>query len=667
MAISDARRSKSLERAFTKLGETQSVQEFLDSVPDLDLGDRERIVDQAIVLVKDLYAHLPLKRARHAVDPVQRLELIRHRLRDMSETALQMEMVETFKELRDAHTNYGLPRPYAGRVAFLPFLMEDFFEDGQRRFVATHLLFGFTHSRFEAGVEITHWNGTPVERAVRLNADREEGSNDAARFAFGLAAMTVRFLGSSLPPDEEWVVVGYRDQAGDAEILLPWRIWDRATDPAPDLGSDGGVVGLAAAARGAESLHERVFQTHRARKRLFSRKAAEAEERMGEVSRALRASARAMGSTDVSDLDLGDADADSLLPDVFQFAVFENFGKAFGYVRIRTFSHDVNQFVNEFLRILELMPGDGLILDVRSNGGGIILNGELLLQLFTPERITPEPFQFINTPLTRTLTTEPAGGVPPDIAEWRAELAADWGTSIAESIETGAVFSRGVPLTPPDVANVLGQRYHGPVLLVTDAQCYSTTDIFAAGFQDHEIGPILGIDRNTGAGGANVWEHGRHLVPLLPGSGSPIQALPAGTTMRVAIRRSTRVKENTGQPLEDLGVKPDHLHQLTRADVFEDDIDLITRATEILNERPVRRLDVEVDAIEAAGLVLRVHTAGIERVDCYVDGRPMFTASVEEDENKLDVPTEGGPPAELEIQGFEGEERVAARRIALGP
>ena len=45
----------------------------------------------------------------------------------------------------------------------------------------------------------------------------------------------------------------------------------------------------------------------------------------------------------------------------------------------------------------------------------------------------------------------------------------------------------------------------GPVVLITDARCYSTTDIFAAGFQDHKVGTILGTDNNTGAGGANVW------------------------------------------------------------------------------------------------------------------------------------------------------------------
>jgi hypothetical protein len=55
------------------------------------------------------------------------------------------------------------------------------------------------------------------------------------------------------------------------------------------------------------------------------------------------------------------------------------------------------------------------------------------------------------------------------------------------------------------MCNDIGQRYYGPVVIITDARCYSTTDIFVAGFQDHAIGKVLGADANTGAGGANVW------------------------------------------------------------------------------------------------------------------------------------------------------------------
>ena len=45
-------------------------------------------------------------------------------------------------------------------------------------------------------------------------------------------------------------------------------------------------------------------------------------------------------------------------------------------------------------------------------------------------------------------------------------------------------------------------------MLITDALSYSATDMFAAGFQDHGIGPVIGVGGATGAGGANVWSHG---------------------------------------------------------------------------------------------------------------------------------------------------------------
>lgn len=63
MANYDARDSKSLRDAWAVLGETQSLSEFLASVEELDIKDRERIVDQALVVVDELFAHLPLNAA----------------------------------------------------------------------------------------------------------------------------------------------------------------------------------------------------------------------------------------------------------------------------------------------------------------------------------------------------------------------------------------------------------------------------------------------------------------------------------------------------------------------------------------------------------------------------------------------------------------------------
>ena len=56
---------------------------------------------------------------------------------------------------------------------------------------------------FVSGAEVTHWNGTPIRRAIERNADRQGGGNLDARMARGLDALTIRALGQTAPPDED--------------------------------------------------------------------------------------------------------------------------------------------------------------------------------------------------------------------------------------------------------------------------------------------------------------------------------------------------------------------------------------------------------------------------------------------------------------------------------
>ena len=106
-------------------------------------------------------------------------------------------------------------------------------------------------------------------------------------------------------------------------------------------------------------------------------------------------------------------------------------------------------------------------MDVRGNPGGIIPFAEIILQFLTPNEITPEPYSFICSPLTLELSR-----LDPD--------AKDWNHSISEALSTGSIFSAGYPLTNKDDMNLVGQVYYGPVILITDALCYSATDLFAA-------------------------------------------------------------------------------------------------------------------------------------------------------------------------------------------
>src|SRR6266496_4643504 len=73
----------------------------LSPLPDLSGADRQRIIDTFIDLLGGLYAHLPLKRAMYAIDPLQRLRLLRQGAPDMEESAFHHELEGIITRLRD--------------------------------------------------------------------------------------------------------------------------------------------------------------------------------------------------------------------------------------------------------------------------------------------------------------------------------------------------------------------------------------------------------------------------------------------------------------------------------------------------------------------------------------------------------------------------------------
>ena len=629
------------------LAASQDVPTFLAGAGLLTLDDRKRLVEQALVLMEQNYVHLPLKVAMHAVNPVQRLRLLRTRLeRQTAETMdpewmFHAELSRTFHSVRDLHTNYTLPLPFSGMVAFLPFLVEEYHEDqGSCVYLVSRLMQGFSAPQLKHA-EVRYWSGVPIEHAVDLNAARFAGSNMAARHARGVESLTVRPLRSHLPPDEEWVDVVYVGADGvERELRQKWLITQNL---APFVG-DVDAISVTAASLGLDVVAD---DANRARTLLFAPDVVAQEQ--ADATPELTTTAAAAGE-----------EVPTAMPGVFRARSVTTASGTFGHVRIFTFNvDDPAGFVDEFTRLIGLLPEEGLILDVRGNGGGHIFASEFTLQTLTPRRITPEPVQFIATPLNLRIAAKhkdnPAGI---DLGPWFG--------SLDQAGETGATFSRAVPISAEDGANAVGQVYHGPVVLVTDARCYSATDIFAAGFQDHEIGPVLGVDDNTGAGGANVWTHGllKQLLEVpTPDPDSPYKDLPSKANMRVSIRRTLRVGAQSGTPLEDLGVVPDVRHRMTRDDLLAGNKDLLDRAGALLADLPLRRLEITA-VVDAGDLQVGLETSNVDRADIYVDGRPR--ASVDTPAGAASVTVEGvGQPRVVRAEGFADGELVAARTVVL--
>ncbi len=621
---------------------------FLESVGKLSLDERKRIVEQALILFDDNFVHLPFKEAMHGINPIQKLCLIKHRLEHATdaeaESALSFcsEMLNIFNSVRDLHTNFLLPSPFADKFAFLPFLIEEYFENSKPHYIVTHFVQGFSHPHFKTGVEIQMWNGVPISRAIEVSADMHAGSNLAARHARGIDGLTIRPLIRSLPPDALWVVIGYTDLDGvNRELKQDWAVVPyrpKFVEIDPDSLSTSAV---------SQGVDLEAQLTQQAKKTLFAPEVVAEEGRETKLS-----TQQAFPGQNVP----------TKMHRVFHAKSVNTPSGNFGHIRIFTFNvDDPEAFINEFIRLVELLPQNGLIVDVRGNGGGHIWASEGLLQVLTPVDISPEPTQFINTPLNLRICKRhemnPTGQI--DLGPWVP--------SICRSVETGAIYSAGFPITPVDFANHIGQKYHGPVVLITDARCYSATDIFAAGFQDHEIGHILGVDHNTGAGGANVWTHGL-LQALLnfpepPDPETPYKNLPNGANMRVAIRRSLRVGKQFGTPVEDLGITPDSRYYMTKNDLLAKNIDLINKAGEILSGMPVRKLNVTMTTHQET-VTIQAETLGLTRLDIYIDGRPVKSIEVTDGIKSFDICV---PPSAilLEFAGFKANEYVASRMVDL--
>jgi C-terminal processing protease CtpA/Prc len=660
-----------------ELGGVQTLKDFRSSTGRLTRDDKKAIVEMAIMLLEQSYVHLPLKVAMHAVNPIRRLRILQNRLEQSGPDTINQEfdfheeMLDIFTSLRDLHTNYLLPEPFSNCFAILPFLVESCIKDtqpttggeGQRemQFIVTGILspdrlkdflppnFDFhIPTTFKRGVEITYWNGVPMQRAVDINANKKAGSNSAARFKRGLEDMTIRPMSSSLPPDEEWVVISYRTEDGqDLEYRQEWLV----VSPNPEGVTKEGVARNANSIMSDYSLKIGMdFTTDLVRK---MKKIMFAPQNIIESERILAK------SKSVRDLVKEDEGLDSRIKSVFKA---EKISEDIGYIRIFTFSGDkpeaisdiqwVDAMVEEFRRLITKLPKKGLIIDVRKNGGGYIPFAERILQFLTPQEITPQPYSFISSPLTLELTSifasDPAFKY--------------WNTSISEALATGSIFSGGYAITDRDEMNIIGQVYHGPVILVTDALCYSATDLFAASFQDHKIGDILGVDENTGAGGANVWEY-EDLSRVLVGSRYELKQIPYGP-FRLSIRRNVRTGEHAGTPVEDLGIKPNIVYNMTRRDLLEENVGLIKKASEILSGKQVKLLEAVISD-QNDSLTIEIVSSGISRVDIYVDNRPVLSQDVVDGANKLNIGKPSTGSRLLKIVGLEGNNAVAAKKIFL--
>ena len=598
--------------------------------PLLSPADRDLVVDTFLTLLDGLYSHLPLKRAMYASDPVQRLRLLRQKGTALDEVALHRELAAVLTELRDAHTRYIGPAHLAGHAAALPFMVEAFGPQDRPRYIVSKVATegGPDDPAFEVGVEIEWWNAVPIDRAVELHARNETGGRADSRRARALESLTFRALQYGPPPDEHWVVVGYRALDGARrEVKVDWRVVKPGRARTAGRPAD--------AASRSYAMDPAAETNRRVKKLLFA-----PGSWLADQGRASRAAPRSV----VAPTPVGQW-LDTSFPDNVSAKSVRTPSGIFGYLRLWTFDlADDRAFVAEVVRLLGLLPPEGLIVDLRANPGGLIWAAERLLQLFTPEHVEPTRFSMLATPLTRAMADAPQNHN--ELEPWRQ--------SLHDAVATGELYSRAAPITPPGQANDIGQVYGGPVVAVVDANTYSAGDLFAAGFYDNGVGLLVTVGEATGAGGANVWSP-ENVSEALLGTMFEQTALPAGIGYTLSVRRATRAGSAEGQAIEDIGVRGHRTYVMTKRDLAKDNQDLRAFCGKLLAGQPRTFLSAT-----ASGASVEVTSAGLDRLDLTVDGRPFGSQPLRDGTTRVDLPPSW---ATADLAAFDGEQLRQRRRL----
>ncbi len=242
-----------------------------------------------------------------------------------------------------------------------------------------------------------------------------------------------------------------------------------------------------------------------------------------------------------------------------------------GYLRIWTFDvDDDTAFVDEVARVVGLLPQTGLVVDLRGNPGGLDLGrGAHAAAVHRRGRSRRHASPLLATPLMRKLAASPFN---------RMELEA-WSPSLEDSMSTGDLWSQPLPLTDPAWCNDKGRTYPGPAVAVVDPNTYSSGDLFAAGWVDHEHRAAgqrrprhrrrrrERVDRRTSSATRfagtdhqlRVMPEGRRLHPRLP-PGHPLR--PPATASR------SRTSGSSGIP-----------YAMTRRDLLDGNKDLLAFCT----------------------------------------------------------------------------------------
>jgi C-terminal processing protease CtpA/Prc len=496
---------------------------------------RELMARQALFFIKNLFVHreLKIKDFGAGSDPVPRLEDMVKRAASLSDSEFHAAMQKIFLDLHDHHTNYMAPLPLRCSYAIAPLDFVDVYDNNTLKVVVRGRTTVLGEKAPETkvaqpGDELIALNGKPIKDVLEDMKRLSGGANDDA-MTMG-AIMHLAFVPLAEQPVPENDLIKYTLKRGNETIQIDSRYFAAVNIPSCVEEVKGRfsrrTFGRADFLR-AENPHIRVYKDL------------------------------------VAPPSLAPFSEEGKLP-VGQFYTISTPAGKLAKFDLETFVPEGQESSDSVIHMVKKLleksqdEADALIIDMRGNGGGLILLAEGLTQLFTPNAVAPMPVRYLPNDLNLTMFLNSNQGHENG-----------WSKDTRDAIAAGARYTKPRVITSADAANRYGQVWFKPVVILTDASCYSACDLFAASMQDHAGATIIGTHASTGAGGANVMEYDifRIIFDAANPASNPFLTLPGHQGMRVSWRQTIRAGKNAGALIEDAGVKSDVVVRYQTADI----------------------------------------------------------------------------------------------------
>ncbi|KAI9135971.1 hypothetical protein BKA69DRAFT_1107193 [Paraphysoderma sedebokerense] len=474
------------------------------------------------------------------VDPVPLIEDVYQKAEQLSDEEFHIRLSKIFTSLRDFHTNYIFPEPYACFRAALPLTFAEVYSTTTERKAVVKSIgledpsyqkFAPETEKIQIGDELVSYNGKGLQQLFDEQVSLAGGANNFGGFASVLSRLT--FIAGSIFvfPEENSAILEFKKYSDGTKysVTLPWLSWTRDCD----LTSSSSLK--------------------LARKEPINMKRPIS---VNPLQSEFNSAYKSPPKSSVLDVQPG-------LDGTVKWSVIENRNGKFGYILFTSFVPESGQseLVYESFRSLilkEFSDTDGLILDIRGNGGGYADIADTLPLLFSSKPYQTTRARALNAPLNRKIFLNSS-----------ASTSADPWYQAFQNVKPNAVYTENVAFTLEQKALLMskGQFYFKPVAILTNANCYSACDIFSALMQDYGIATIYGEDLLTGAGGANVVDVNSFFSSITDLASDFYLPDDGKQNMRIGWRQIVRGGKNAGRLIEDRGVVADRRARPTVDDI----------------------------------------------------------------------------------------------------